>query len=76
MYGQMSVSKKNIVEEFIKNNDPYTKNSPLQFDLRAYTSYIEKHNLDAKQITPEILKKFKKQFLLTCEKDPRPGPFC
>ena len=60
MSGQMSTSKETLVEDFIKNNNPYKKNEPLQFDMRAYASYVKENNLTASQITDTILKRFTK----------------
>ena len=48
------------MEEFIKKNNPYKKNEPLQFDLRSYSAYIKENNLESVQITEAVLKKFKK----------------
>lgn len=60
MNGQMNVSKKSVMENFIKTNTPYKKNEPLHFDLRAYASYVKENNLEAHQITDAVLRKFSK----------------
>jgi len=60
MNGQMNASKKSLVENFIKTNNPCEKNKPLQFDLRGYATYVKTHNLKTHQITDEILNKFSK----------------
>lgn len=60
MSGQMKVysDKKKIVDEYVKKYDPYTKNEGLNFDLRGYSSYVETHNLNVKDITPDIMNMF------------------
>lgn len=60
MNGQTKVYKNSLMDELIKKNNPYKKNEPLQFDLRAYAAYVKENNLDAFQITEAVLKKFKK----------------
>ena len=60
MSGQTKVCSNSIAEEFIKTNNPYKKNEPLQFDLRAYSDYVKENELDVLQITDAVMKKFKK----------------
>ena len=58
MNGQTKLSKKEIIDEFIKNTKPYEKPLPIKFNLRAYASYISEHKLTISDITPEIMQKF------------------
>jgi len=60
MNGQTNVYKKTIAQDFIKSNNPYKINEPLQFDLRAYAAYVKENKLEANQITETVLKKFSK----------------
>lgn len=50
--------KQQMVDKYIANNDPYKPLKPLQFDLRGYAAYIEKHHLKTEEITEEILTQF------------------
>lgn len=58
MSGQTMKSKDQIVDEFIKRVNPYESHQPIAFDLRGYAAYMEEHNLQGKDITPEIMNKF------------------
>lgn len=60
MSGQIKVcdSKKELMDEYIKKYDPYTKRNELKFDLRGYSSYVETHNLNVEDITPDIMNMF------------------
>ncbi len=61
MNGQKNAYKKSIVDEFIKTNNPYAENKSLQFDIRAYASYVKENHLDATQISDSVLKRFSKE---------------
>lgn len=61
MNGQTSAFRKATAEKFISENNPYKKREPINFDLRAYSSYVRENNLTARQITPQILEKFIKK---------------
>lgn len=52
MSGQMILDreKQTMIDEFIKNNNPYSPLEPLNFDLRSYEQYIKNNNIsDQKQ---------------------------
>ena len=38
--------------------NPYEKPQPIAFDLRGYAAFVAQNNFKAKDITPEIMKKF------------------
>ena len=58
MNGQTSAFRRAAAEKFISKNNPYQKREPVNFDLRAYSSYVRENNLTARQITPQLLEKF------------------
>ena len=60
MNGQMKKSKRQIVEEYIKRVNPYEKQPPIAFDLRAYAAYVAEKGLKGSDITPEIMQMFSK----------------
>lgn len=60
MNGQTMNYNKTLVDEFLKSNNPYKKNKPLQFDMRGYASYVKKNNIQTEQIGNAIFEKFKK----------------
>lgn len=58
MSGQMKKSKRQIVDDFIKRVNPYEKPQPIAFDLRGYAAFVAQNDLKAKDITPEMMKRF------------------
>ena len=60
MNGQkMSYDERNQrASNFLKRVDPYKKQEPLNFDMKAYAAYVKEHNLSAGEISPEIMEKF------------------
>lgn len=62
MNGQMKSFKQKriLAEDFVKKSNPYEKKKPLNFDLRAYASYVKMNNLKPSDITPQIMKKFER----------------
>ena len=60
MSGQMKKSKRQIVDEYIKQVNPYEKPRPIDFELRGYATYVAERGLKPAEITPEIMKRFSK----------------
>ena len=58
MNGQMTKSKRQTVDEYIKHVNPYEKQEPLEFDLRKYSAYVKEKGLKVSEITPEIMSMF------------------
>ena len=54
----MSEDKDKIIEDYIKQCNPYESHPSIGFDLRAYAAYVKENNLKASDITEEILSKF------------------
>lgn len=63
MSGQTNVysAKKKIVDEYVKKYSPFEKKEGLDFDLRGYSTYVKTHNLEAKEITPDIMNMFEQK---------------
>lgn len=64
MSAQTKSYKREIVENYVKEHDPYHF-VPLEFDLRGYADYIKRNNLSVEDLTPEVMNtleiKFKKK---------------
>lgn len=58
MNGQMTKSKRQTVDEYIKHINPYEKQELLEFDLRKYSAYVKEKGLKVSEITPEIMSMF------------------
>lgn len=56
----MKKSKRQIVDEYIKQVNPYEKPHPIDFDLSGYAMYVAERGLKPTEITPEIMKRFSK----------------
>ena len=54
-------SRQKVVDEYMRDYNPYKKHEPLQFDLRGYAQYVKKRNLKPEAITLEIFALFSKQ---------------
>ena len=61
MNGRMNVSKKKVVEDFLSKHNPYRHNESLQFDLRAYASYVREHNIDVSLIDDTVFSMFEER---------------
>lgn len=48
-----------IMDEFIKRVNPYKKHEPLNFDIRGYSNYLEKHGIDGKNVPQHIVDMFR-----------------
>ena len=62
MNGQMSSfeEKKKIVDNYLAQTDVYKPLVSLKFDLRGYADYVEKNNIDSRDVTDDILEMFVK----------------
>ena len=60
MNGQKSSykEKKEAMDLFLHQHNPYSPLKPLKFDLRKYASFIEENNLKKEDITAEMLEQF------------------
>lgn len=58
MNGATKNYNQTIVENFIKQCNPYKPSKSPNIDLRAYARYIKENSLTADKITPEIMEKF------------------
>ena len=60
MNGQAKTSKEkqNIADQFISVENPYEKHENMQFDLRAYSKFVEDNKISASEVTNEMLNKF------------------
>lgn len=61
MFGQTTryEEQDRIVEEFIQRINPYEKQKPLRFDLRAYARYIQENSIQPEQVTEEMCEQFR-----------------
>ena len=59
MNGQMKKSERDeLVRDFIKRCDPYKKRSVPRYNMRGYADYLKSHDIQGKDVTPEILAMF------------------
>ena len=47
------------INEYVKTHPPYGQHEPLDVDLRALSRYVKDNNLSKRDVTPEIVEKFK-----------------
>lgn len=50
---------KKQMEEYIRTHPPYGPYEPLNIDLRALSRYMKENNISNRDVTPEIVEKFK-----------------
>lgn len=57
--GKSGKERRAIMRDYLETHDLDSAQSPIKYDLHKYASYLEKHHLDAKNVKPEILEKFR-----------------
>ncbi|MBQ8326923.1 MAG: hypothetical protein IJX86_07595 [Lachnospiraceae bacterium] len=51
-------SKRTLVDEYVKEHNPYNQGDKLEYDIRGYSSYVKEHQIKVEEITPEIMNMF------------------
>ena len=61
MFGQKTIPDphQEIVDEFLKENNPYEPSRPLRINLRKYLQYAEEHHIsDPSMLPDEVIDQF------------------
>ena len=57
--GKSGKERRAIMRDYLETHGMDSKQSPLNYDLHKYAAYVEKHHLDAKKVSPDVLEKFR-----------------
>lgn len=57
--GKSGKERRAIMLDYVKKHNADSEQSPLNYDLHKYASYVEKHKLDAEKVSPDVLEKFR-----------------